>query len=68
MKSKSDKEREQIDNIIQKNVHEINNFMICDKLFGAYIHCINEYTINHADCEKICNVLDNIKICNIRTK
>jgi hypothetical protein len=65
---KSDKEQQQIDNIIQKNVHEINNFMICDKLLGAYIHCINAYSINHVDCEKISNILDNIKICNIRTK
>jgi hypothetical protein len=65
---KSEKEQLQINNIIQQNTHEFNKFFICDKLFGAYIHCINEYSIQHTDCEKICTVLDTIRICNIRTK
>lgn len=65
---KSEKEQQLINNIIQQNSHEMNKFIICDKLFGAYIHCINEYSIQHPDCEKICTVLDTIKICNIRTK
>ena len=47
---------------------ELHKFMICDKIFGAYIHCINEFTDKNKDCEKISNVLDNINICNIRTK
>ena len=42
--------------------------MICDKIFGAYIHCINEFTNKDKDCEKISNVLDNIQLCNIKTK
>ena len=51
----------------QENM-ELNKFMICDKIFGAYIHCITQFTDKHKDCEKISNVLDNINICNIRTK
>lgn len=52
----------------ESSKNELNKFMICDKIFGAYIHCINEFTVKNKDCEKISNVLDNIKICNIRTK
>ena len=52
----------------KKNTNELNKFMICDKIFGAYIHCINEFSIQNKDCEKICTLLDTIKICNIRTK
>lgn len=63
MKSEEDKEKETL-----KNANEINKFMICDKIFGAYIHCINEFTVKNNDCEKISNILDTIKICNIRTK
>ena len=51
----------------QENM-ELNKFMICDKIFGAYIHCITQFTDKNKDCEKISNVLDNINICNIRTK
>ena len=65
---KSEKEQQEIQNIIQKNSHKMNKFMICDRIFGAYIHCINELSINNTDCEQICNLLDNIKICNIRVK
>jgi hypothetical protein len=65
---KSEKEQQEIQNIIQMNSHKMNKFMICDRIFGAYIHCINEYSINHKDCEKICNLLENIKICNIRVR
>ena len=63
MKSEEDKEKETL-----KNANEINKFMICDKIFGAYIHCINEFTVKNKDCDKISNVLDTIKICNILTK
>ena len=63
MKSEEDKEKETL-----KNANEINKFMICDKIFGAYIHCITQFTDKNKDCEKISNVLDNINICNIRTK
>ena len=65
---KSEKEQQEINIIIQKNAHELNKFMICDKIFGAYIHCINEFSIQHKDCDKICTLLDTIHICNIRTK
>lgn len=64
---KSAKEQQDIDNIIKKNARELNKFLICDKIFGAYIHCINEFTINYNDCEKISNILDTIQICNIPT-
>lgn len=63
-----DKDKEESVAVDKKNTNEINKFMICDKIFGAYIHCINEFTVKNNDCEKISNVLDNIKICNIRTK
>lgn len=65
---KSEKEQQEIQNIIQKNSHKTTKFMICDRIFGAYIHCINEFSINNTDCEKICNLLENIKICNIRVR
>jgi len=61
-------EQTEIDTIRQHNSQEINKFMICDKIFGAYIHCINEYSINFNDCAQICTLLDTIKICNIRTR
>jgi len=65
---KSDKEQKEIATMIQHNSQEINKFMICDKIFGAYIHCINEYSIKLNDCAQISNLLDTIKICNIRTR
>lgn len=52
----------------KKYSNELNKFMICDKIFGAYIHCINEFPNKDKDCEKISNVLDNIQLCNIQTK
>ena len=52
---------------LKNSNQELNKFMICDKIFGAYIHCINEFTVKNKECEKISNVLDNIKFCNIRT-
>ena len=64
---KSEKEQQEINNIIKKNSQELNKFIICDKIFGAYIHCINEFTIKHPDCATICNLLDTIHMCNIRT-
>jgi hypothetical protein len=54
--------------IDKKNPNELNKFMICDKIFGAYIHCINEFTVKDKDCEKISNVLNNIQLCDIKTK
>ena len=65
---KSEKEQQEINKIIQKNSHEMNKFLICDKIFGAYTHCINAFSINHKDCEKISNLLEDITICNIRIK
>ena len=66
MKSE-EKEKEKSQQEPPKNSNELNKFMICDKIFGAYIYCIHEFTVKNKDCEKICNVLDNIQICNIRT-
>lgn len=65
MQSESGLEQKPVD---KKYSNELNKFMICDKIFGAYIHCINEFTNKDKDCEKISNVLDNIQLCNIKTK
>ena len=72
MQSETDELNKEKDKISEKTVekkysNELNKFMICDKIFGAYIHCINEFTVKNKDCEKISNILDNIKFCNIRT-
>jgi hypothetical protein len=65
MQSESENKEKTAD---KKYFNELNKFMICDKIFGAYIHCINEFTNKDKDCEKISNVLDNIQLCNIQTK
>lgn len=54
--------------ILEHNKNESAKFIICDKVLGAYIHCINEFTMNHSDCKQISHLMHHMKICNINTK
>ena len=50
-----------IKNDNKKNAH---NLLLCDKLLTSYVLCINKFTIEHSDCNKIHNTLTNLELCN----
>lgn len=52
----------------ETSINKYTNFMICDKLLGAYIHCINEYSTKHSDCKIIGKTLNRVEMCRLSDK
>ena len=49
----------------ETSINKYTNFMICDKLLGAYIHCINEYSVKNSDCKIIGKSLNRVHMCRL---
>jgi hypothetical protein len=43
-------------------------FIICDKLLGSYIQCINVFSDKNSDCSTIYNSLSKVEICKFIKK